>query len=189
MKELEERILRDGVVINDGLIKIDSFLNHQVDTKLLGDIAKDIREFFKGRHVDKILTIEASGIAIGYACALEFGCQNFVFARKDKRLTMSDTVYSSEAFSFTKKKDTAITVDKRYIERGENILIVDDFLAEGSSGLALVDICKQAGADVVGYAAAVEKTYQGGRERLEKYGFKVYSAAKIKGVEDGKVIF
>ena len=189
MKELEERILRDGVVINGEIIKIDSFLNHQVDVELLGRIAQDIKHFFAGRTVDKVLTIEASGIAIGYACALAFGCQNFVFARKDKRLTMSDTVYESEAFSFTKKRDTVITVDKKFIERGENILIVDDFLAEGSSGLALVDICKQAGADVVGYAAAVEKVYQGGRERLEKYGFKVYSAAQIKEVRDGEVIF
>jgi len=189
MKELEQEILKNGIIINEEIVKIDSFLNHQINIPLFMAIAKDIKEHFKGQKVDKILTIEASGISIGFAVGLEYGIKNFVFAKKSKSEIVGTNVYKSEVYSFTKKMMCTITIDKKFISPGENVLIVDDFLAAGSAGVGLVDICRQAGANVVGFAAAVEKTFQGGRKRIEALGVKVYSCAAIKSIENNTIIF
>ncbi len=189
MKELEQEILKNGIIINDEIVKIDSFLNHQIDIPLFMKLAKDIREFFKDQKVDKILTIETSGIALAFAVGLEYGVKNFVFAKKNKSAIVGNDNYTSQIFSFTKKSTNTVTVDKKFINKGENILIVDDFLAGGNAGVGLIDICRQAGANVVGFAAAVEKLFQGGREKIEALGVKVYSGAAIKSIENNTIIF
>lgn len=189
MKELEQEILQNGIIINNEIVKIDSFLNHQINIPLFMDLAKDIKEHFKGQKVDKILTIEASGIALGFAVGLEYGVKNFVFAKKSKSAIVGTNVYQSEVYSFTRKMTSTVTIDKKFVSPGENVLIVDDFLAAGSAGVGLVDICRQAGANVVGFAVAVEKLFQGGRERIEALGVKVYSGAAIKSIENNTIIF
>ncbi len=189
MKELEQEILQNGIIINNEIVKIDSFLNHQINIPLFMDLAKDIKEHFKGQKVDKILTIEASGIALGFAVGLEYGVKNFVFAKKSKSAIVGTNVYQSEVYSFTRKMTSTVTIDKKFVSPGENVLIVDDFLAAGSAGVGLVDICRQAGANVVGFAVAVEKLFQGGRERIEALGVKVYSGAAIKSIENNTIVF
>ncbi|MBQ9266361.1 MAG: xanthine phosphoribosyltransferase [Bacilli bacterium] len=189
MKELEKEILEKGIIINSEIVKIDSFLNHQINIELFMKIAQHFKKHFGDRKVDKIMTIETSGIALAFAAALEFKTKNLVFAKKNKSAITGDNVYKSEVYSFTKKKTNTITIDKMYVQPGENILIVDDFLAAGSAGCGLIDICRQAGANVVGFAVAVEKSFQGGRKKIEDLGVKVYSGASIKSIENGTIIF
>ena len=189
MKELEERILKDGVAIGDDILKVDSFLNQQIDTALLDNMGKEIAKIFADEKPTKVLTVEASGIAIAAAAAFHMGKLPLVFAKKSKPSTMVDDFYTAESFSFTKGTKSNLYVSKKYIGSGERVLIVDDFLAMGNSGLALCDIVKQAGATVVGYTAAVEKQYQGGADKIRELGVKVQSLAVIKEMHDGKITF
>ena len=189
MKLLEERIIEDGIIINNDILKVDSFLNHQIDVSLVRAIAKEIDSEYKAFGVNKILTIETSGIAFAYAAAEEMGNLPLVFAKKSKSLTVGNDVYKAEVKSFTRNITSTITVAEKYLNKGDVILIVDDFLAEGNASLGLIDLCNQAGAKVVGVAVAVEKGFQGGREKLENLGLKVYSAARIKEFKDNKPVF
>ena len=189
MKSLEERILKDGVIINNDILKVDSFLNHQIDVALARNLAKEITETFKGYGVNKILTIETSGIAFAYAVAQEMGDLPLVFAKKSKSATVGNDVYTSQVKSFTRNINSQITVSEKYLKRGDKVLIVDDFLAEGNASLGLIDLCKQAEATVLGVAVAVEKGFQGGRNRLEALGLRVYSGANVKAFVDNKPVF
>ena len=189
MKSLEERILKDGVIINNDILKVDSFLNHQIDVALARNLAKEITETFKGYGVNKILTIETSGIAFAYAVAEEMGNLPLVFGKKSKSLTVGNDVYKADIKSFTRNTVSTVTVANKYLKPGDTVLIVDDFLAEGNAAFGLLDICGQAGAKVVGVAVAIEKSFQGGRARLEAEGLKVYSGANVKEFKDNKPVF
>ena len=189
MKLLEQRILEDGIIIDNDILKVDSFINHQIDVSLVRSIAKEINEEFKAFGVNKILTIETSGIAFAYAAAEVMGDLPLVFAKKSKSATVGNDVYKSEVKSFTRNIVSPITVAEKYLNKGDVVLIVDDFLAEGNASLGLIDLCKQAGAKVVGVAVAIEKGFQPGRKRLEELGIKVYSAANVKAFVDNKPVF
>lgn len=188
MKELEERIQEDGIVIDNEILKVDSFINHQIDTRLLNDVCTYLVAPFHG--VDKVLTIETSGIAFALGAAQKLGNIPLVFAKKSKsKIVDADHVYTAMVKSFTRGIVSPIYVDKRFIKSGEKILIVDDFLAEGNAILGLIEICRQAGAQVVGAAVAIEKSFQGGHAKIEALGIPVVSAADIRGFENGKVLF
>jgi len=190
MKALEEKILSNGVVINNEILKVDSFLNYQINVKMLREICKFIVSHFKNQRIDKILTIEASGIAFALGVAIELNNIDLVFAKKCKSsVTFNDENYTSLVHSFTHNIDNNIYVKRDFIKEGENILIVDDFLAEGNAAIGLVRICKQAKANIVGVAAGIEKTFQGGRNRLESMGVKVCSCARIEGFNNNVPVF
>ena len=189
MKELEERILNDGIIINNDILKVDSFLNHQIDVSLTRALAKEIAELFKGYKINKILTIETSGLPLSYAVAEELGDLPLVFGKKSKSLTVGNDVYKAEIKSFTRNINSTVTVAQKYLKPSDMVLIVDDFLAEGNASLGLLDLCNQAGAKVVGVAVAIEKGFQGGRDKLEALGLKVYSGANIKAFIDNKPVF
>jgi xanthine phosphoribosyltransferase len=189
MKELEERIRRDGFVVNNDILRVDSFINEQIDSGLLMRICEEITKPFVGK-VDKVLTIEASGIAFGLGAALCLGKCPLVFAKKSKSQTVdTSNLYTATVKSFTRGSLSPILIDKRFLKKGERILIVDDFLAEGNASRGLLDLCAQAGARVVGVAVAIEKRFQGGRAFLEKEGYPVVSAASISGFCQGQVLF
>ena len=189
MKLLEDRILEDGVIINNDILKVDSFINHQIDVSLVRALAKEINNEFKGLGINKILTIETSGIAFAYAVAEEMADLPLVFAKKSKSATVGDDVFKAEIKSFTRNICSTVTVRNKFLKPSDTVLIVDDFLAEGNAALGLLDICDQAGAKVVGLAVAIEKRFQGGRDKLEKLGLKVYSGASIKEFKDNRPVF
>ena len=189
MKILEERILKDGIIINNDILKVDSFLNHQIDVELTRLLAKEIAYVFKGYDINKVLTIETSGLPVSFAVAEELGNVPLVFAKKSKSATVGDDVYRTEIKSFTRNTVSKITVANKYLNSGDAVLIVDDFLAEGNAALGLLDLCNQAGAKVVGVAVEVEKGFQGGRNKLEALGLKVYSGANVKAFVDNKPVF
>ena len=186
MKELKDRILKDGKVIGSDILKVDSFLNHQIDTELLDKIGKFFSEKFSG--VTKILTIEASGIAYAVATARYYNNIPMVFAKKSKSKIVDDNIYKTEIKSFTRGTSSTVTVCKDYLTKNDKVLIVDDFLAEGNAALGLIDLCNQAGASVVGVAIVIEKGFQGGRKKIEDLGIHVESAAIIDRFDSGKVI-
>ena len=189
MKLIEEKILKDGHIINDDIIKVDSFLNHQIDTKLLKDFASEVKKEFADVRVDKVLTIETSGLPIAFAIAEAFGYVPMVFAKKSKSAITDDNVYKANTKSFTRNIECEITVSKKYLLKDENILIVDDFLAEGNAAMGLIKMCKEASSNVVGVVSVIEKTFQGGRKRIEEAGIKVFSGASIKAFKNNKPIF
>jgi xanthine phosphoribosyltransferase len=189
MKELEERIRKDGFVIDNDILRVDSFINEQIDSGLLMRICQEITKPFVGK-VDKVLTVEASGIAFGLGAALCLGNCPLVFAKKSKSKTVdTSNLYTAEVKSFTRGTLSPILIDKRFLKKGERVLIVDDFLAEGNASLGLINLCDQAGVQVVGVAVAIEKRFQGGRAILEGKGYPVVSAASIAGFQKGQVIF
>lgn len=181
MKSLEERIRKDGVVIGDDILKVDSFLNHQIDCQLLEDMAKEWHKEFGDAKVDKILTIEASGIAMASFVAKEYGVP-LLFAKKAKTRNLAGDVYTTKVVSFTHSTTYDVMVSKKYLNQGENVLIIDDFLANGEALKGLIDLCKQAGANVVGCGVSIEKGFQAGGDTLRKMGYKVVSLARIKAM-------
>ena len=187
MKLLEDRILEDGVIINNDILKVDSFLNHQIDVSLTRALAKEIAAEFP--TAKKVLTIETSGIPLAFAVAEELGNVPLVFAKKSKSATVGNDVYTAVVKSFTRNINSQITVSEKYLKRGDKVLIVDDFLAEGNAALGLLDLCNQAGAKVVGAAVEIEKGFQGGRDKLEALGLKVYSGANVKAFVNNKPVF
>jgi len=188
MKTLEKKILDDGVIINNDIIKVDSFLNHQIDVKTIKNIAKHIVSHFP--DAEKVLTIETSGIAIAYAVAEALNDIPLVFAKKSKSaINDCSNVYMSEIKSFTRNAVSQVTVDKRFIKEGEKVLIVDDFLAEGNAALGLIDIVKQAKATPIGVGVAISKGFQGGMDKVRALGVPCYSVANILAFENNKPIF
>ena len=178
MNILQQKILTEGKVLQGGILKVDGFLNHQLDVAFLTELGKDIYDIFKDCEVDKILTVEASGIGIACFAAQFFNCRVLV-AKKSKSANISDDVYSAQVFSYTHKTDNNIVVSKEYLHSGENVLIVDDFLASGNATIGLADVVEKAGAKVVGVCCAIEKTFQGGYKRLADRGYNVHSLARI----------
>ena len=183
MQLLEDRIRKDGRVIGDDVLKVDSFLNHQIDTLLMDSIGAEFYRLFSDVKVDRVLTIEASGIAAAVMTAKYFSCP-LVFAKKSKTVNQSADVYVSKAFSFTHKTENTVTVSKEYIHSGENVLIIDDFLANGCALRALRDIVIQAGANPVGAGIVIEKAFQPGGDELRAEGLRVESLARIKSMSE-----
>ena len=181
MQQLIERIKRDGVVKPGGVLKVDSFLNHQIDPKLSYDMAREIHRLFENEDVNKILTIEASGIGMAVLTGLVFDCP-VGFAKKDD-------VYATTVYSFTHQVSKQVLVSKRYLNPGDRVLIVDDFLANGAALEGLCDIVEQAGATVVGAAIAIEKAFQPGGEKLRARGLRIESLARIESMSDDSIVF
>ena len=183
MKLLEERILKDGIVAPGGVLKVDSFLNHQIDIYLYNEIGKEFKRLFSDVKVDRILTIEASGIGIACVAAQYFGVP-VVFAKKAKSKNIIGDVYTSSVQSFTYGKTYDITVSVKFLRQGENVLIIDDFLANGKAALGLMDIVEKAGAKVSGVGIVIEKGFQKGGAQLRAMGVKVKSLAIVKSMDD-----
>lgn len=188
MKLLEERILADGEVLTGDVLKVDGFLNHQIDPKLMKTLGEEFARLFKDSNITKILTIEVSGIAPAVFAGIALDVP-VVFARKHKTITMNDQQYSAEVYSYTKKITSKITVAKKYLNKDDNILIIDDFLAHGQASLGLIDICHQADAHVAGLGIVIEKSFQPGRKLIEETGIRIESLARIDSFENGKITF
>lgn len=188
MKRLEERILKDGVVLGDNVLKVDNFLNHQIDPVLMQAIGNEFAELFKGRGINKIITIESSGIAPAVFAGLAMGVP-VVFARKHKSLTLVDNMYSASVYSFTKNVTNEIAVSKSFLDSSDNVLLIDDFLANGQAAIGLLEICEKAGAKVSGMGIVIEKSFQKGRQIVEESGIEIASLARIAAFEDGVVKF
>lgn len=189
MDFLEEKILNDGTVIGTEIIKVDNFLNHQLDVELLEKMGEHFAECFSDCGITKILTVESSGIAVACMTALKMGNLPVVFAKKTIPSTLTDDYYIAKAISFTKGIENNIVVSKKFLNENDKILIIDDFLATGEAAKALIQITREAGAEIVGVGAAIEKSFQGGRTYIEEQGIRVVSLARIKAIENGKVIF
>lgn len=182
MNFLEERIIKYGVIKEGNFLKVDNFLNHQIDIDVIRQMAYEFQRRFKGETVTKILTIEASGIAIATLVGLLFNVP-VVFAKKSATANCTDDRYVSEAYSFTHKRMNKVLVSKPYINAGEKVLIVDDFLADGEAAHALIDLVHQAGADVVGIGIAIEKGQQQGGRKLREEGYHLESIAIIESMD------
>lgn len=189
MDLLKRKILNDGKVIGEDIVKVDSFLNHQLDIGLLMVIGKEIRRRFSHMDINKILTIESSGIGIAAIAATYLDLVPVVFAKKAQPNTMSDEFYGAEVKSFTKGTVSIARISKEFLNKNDKVLIIDDFMAHGEAALGLCSLVEQAGGQVCGIAAVIEKEYQGGSRRLREAGYFVDSLAVIEKVEDGKIIF
>lgn len=183
MRELEERIKQEGIVREGNVLKVDSFLNHQCDVALYADMGDEWARRFAGRPVDKILTIEASGIGIACVAATRFNNAPVVFARKSQSINLDGEQYVARVHSYTHGNDNTVIVAKRFLNKGEHVLIIDDFLANGCALDGLIEICEQAGAIVEGIGIAVEKGFQPGGRRLREKGFDVQSLAIVKSMD------
>ncbi len=189
MKLLEERIRREGSIRPGGILKVDSFLNHQIDTALLYEISKEFKRLFGNERIDKILTIESSGIAMASMTAYLFSVP-LVFAKKSRTKNIADDVYAVEIPSFTHGNTNTVVVSKEYLMRGDRVLIIDDFLATGAALVGLKQIVEMAGGTVVGAGIAVEKAFQGGGDKLRSEGLRVESLARIASMsDDGDIVF
>lgn len=188
MRLLKDKIRTEGIVLNNSILKVDAFLNHQIDPELMMELGREFSKRFADKKVTKILTIESSGIAVALTTALFFHVP-VVFARKQKSATMNENLYSTKVFSFTKNVTNNVSVSKKFLPPGENILILDDFLANGEAAMGLVDLVHQAGSNVVGIGIVIEKSFQPGRKRLIEAGYQVESLARIKAFEKGQIVF
>lgn len=188
MKTLIERILSEGENLGGGILKVDSFVNHQVDPKLMDEAGKEFARLFQDVKATKILTAEISGIAPAVATGLHLGIP-VVYARKRKPITMPDQVLLTLAPSHTKGRTVELIVSPEYLSGGERVLIIDDFLATGATIMGLVELAKIAGAKLVGIGALIEKTFEDGRKHLESLGVPIISLAPILSMDEDKIVF
>ena len=189
MKLLEDRILKDGHIGADNVLKVDSFLNHQIDVSFVCELGKEFYRLFKDENITKILTIEASGIGIACLAAQYFGVP-VVFAKKTKTINIYSDTYNATVHSYTHKKDYDIVVSKEFLSKEDNVLIIDDFLAKGSALTALLMLIEKAGAKTAGAGIVIEKAYQGGGNLVRDMGIRVESLAKIKSIsKKGGIVF
>ncbi|AMG19047.1 xanthine phosphoribosyltransferase [Staphylococcus saprophyticus] len=188
MDLLKQKVEADGVVIDEKILKVDGFLNHQIDARLMHDVGQTFYEQFKDEGITKILTIEASGIAPAIMAAMHFDVP-CLFAKKAKPSTLKKGVYQAEIHSFTKNTTSTVVVSDEFLGENDRVLIIDDFLANGDASLGLNEIVKQAKATTVGIGIVVEKSFQPGRERLEEAGLTVSSLCKVASLSGNKVTF
>lgn len=189
MELLENRIRKDGEVLPGNILKVSSFLNHQIDVFLLDEMGKEFKRLYDNTEVTKILTIESSGIAVAYPVAREFKVP-LVFAKKHQSSNVNGEMLSTVVWSYTHSEYYNVVVQKRYISPEDKVLLVDDFLANGSALNGLIDLVEQAGAKVAGVCIAIEKGFQNGGEEIRKKGYRIESLAKIKKMnEDGSIVF
>lgn len=188
MKLLMEKIEQEGRVLSESVLKVDRFLNHQIDPKLMQEIGKEFANRFANQKITKILTLESSGIAPAVMTGLLLDVP-VIFARKKKSLTMTDDLLTAKVFSFTKQEENEISVSNQFLTENDWILIIDDFLANGQASLALIEIVKKAKAELAGIGIVIEKTFQDGGKILREQGIRVESLAQIESLENGKVTF
>lgn len=188
MRLLEERIKKDGQVLGEDVLKVDNFLNHQVDPELMAAMGEEFKRLFEGAPITKILTVESSGIAPAVFSGLAFHVP-VVFARKHKSLTLQDNMYSATVYSYTKKVNNHISISKKFLNENDRVLVIDDFLANGQAVEGLLEVIDQAGAQLEGVGIVIEKTFQKGRELLDQRGIHVESLARIAAFEQGEVVF
>lgn len=189
MEKLKEKILTEGRISGNDILKVDSFLNHQLDVAFLNEIGKEFSKRFEGEKIDKILTIEASGIAIASIASQHFGNVPVVFAKKVESKNLDKDVYESEVYSFTKAKNYTIRVSKRYLNKGENILVLDDFLANGRAAIGLNELVEQAQANLVGVGIVIEKGFQDGAKLLDEKNINLQSLVVLESIESGRIKF
>ena len=191
MKELEDRIRRDGIVREGNVLKVDNFLNHQCDVALYDHMGAEWARLFAGKRIDKILTIEASGIGIACVAATHFGGVPVVFARKTESKNLDGDQYRTNITSYTKGREYQVIVAKRFLTAGEHVLIIDDFMAMGCAMNGLLQICDEAGVVVEGIGIAIEKGFQPGGDELRRRGYQVESLAIVKSMnaETGEIVF
>lgn len=188
MRFVEDKILESGVIVNDDILKVDSFLNHQIDTEFALRIGKEFADSFG--EFNKVLTIETSGVAFAITTAMAKGNCPIVFAKKSKSAIVDAlSCYHADIKSFTRGVVSDVTVNKKYLNNGDKVLIVDDFLAEGNAALGLISIARQAGAEIVGVCAVINKIFQGGEKKINDLGIKVVSGARISSIENGDLKF
>lgn len=188
MKKLEERILRDGQVLGENILKVDSFLTHQVDFSLMKEIGQVFAEAVKDAGITKVVTIEASGIAPAVYVAEALGLP-MIFAKKAKNITMTEGILTAEVYSFTKQMTSTVSITGKFLNSDDKVLIIDDFLANGQAAKGLITIIEQAGAQVEAVGIVIEKSFQDGRQLLETSGYRVLSLARIAGFEKGQIVF
>jgi len=188
MDILKQRILEDGIVLDGNILKVDSFLNHQIDVHLLDDIGEEFYRRFSGEHITKILTVESSGISVACAVGRIFKVP-VLFAKKGNVKTLDEAAYREESYSFTKKESYYMNVSKKYMSHDDTILIIDDFLANGIAIDALLGIIDQSGAKLVGVGIVIEKEFQKGGKKLREAGIRLESLARIASMENGNIKF
>ncbi|MDN6196100.1 MAG: xanthine phosphoribosyltransferase [Atopostipes suicloacalis] len=189
MSYLKEKITKDAIVLNESVLKVDSFLNHQIDPKVLKEVTNEIVEYFKKKEITKVMTIEASGIAPAIQIAAYFNVP-MLFAKKAEPSTLENTeLYETEVHSYTKNKTSRVLVSKKYLSADDKVLIIDDFLANGEAALGLIDLVKQADGEVAGVGICVEKSFQPGRQKLEDAGVDIYSICRVSSLKNNQVSF
>jgi len=189
MSYLKERILKDGHVIDNSILRIDSFLNHQIDPVVITEIEQEFYDYFKDKGITKIFTIEASGIAPAIMTAAHFKVP-MLFAKKTEPSTLKNKdYYATDIHSYTKNKTSQVIISPDYLSPDDNVLIIDDFLANGQAALGLIDLIEQAGASCAGVGICVEKSFQKGRDLLDEKGVDVYSICRISSLENNEVHF
>ncbi|GAA0055299.1 UNVERIFIED_CONTAM: xanthine phosphoribosyltransferase [Streptococcus canis] len=188
MQLLEERILRDGNILGENILKVDNFLTHQVDYRLMKEIGKVFAQKYTDAGITKVVTIEASGIApaVYAAEALEVP---MIFAKKHKNITMTEGILTAEVYSFTKQVTSTVSIAGKFLSEEDKVLIIDDFLANGQAAKGLIEMIGQAGAQVVGVGIVIEKSFQNGRQLIEDMGIEVTSLTRIKNFENGELNF
>ena len=188
MEKLVERIKTHGNVLGEGVLKVDQFLTHQVDYELMKEIGTVFAQRFQGSGITKVVTIEASGIAPALYTAEQLQVP-MIFARKAKSLTMDEELLTASVYSFTKQVTSQVSISKKFLSSDDKVLIIDDFLANGQAAKGLIELCQQAGANVVGIGIVIEKSFQSGRQLLEEMGIPVVSLARIASLSEGQVSF
>ena len=188
MKILEDMILENGKVINEDILKVNSFINHQVNSKLMKKIGIEFADHFKNNYITKVFTIESSGIAPAVMTSYELDVP-LVILKKQTASTLTENIYQTKVKSFTKNCEYSLTLSKEYISPDDRVLIIDDFLANGEASKGAINLVEQAGASVNGVGIVIEKSFQPGRKYLEDRGYEVYSLARIKSLKDNKIEF
>ena len=188
IKALEQKILSEGKVFPGNVLKVGSFLNHQLDVDFLMQMGEEIKNIFETENITKILTVEASGIAIAVTVAAHLHVP-VVFAKKNKTNNISDSVYSAKVYSYTHAKEYTIVIEKKYLTKDDNVLIVDDFLAHGNAINGLIEIVNSANASVAGVSCAIEKGFQKGGDALREKGVRVESLAIVETMSDDSLTF
>ncbi len=185
---LEDKIRRQGIIIDNRILKVDSFINQQLDPDIYREIGERMAQHFAARPLTKILTIEASGIAVALATAYELHLP-VVFARKQSQSVMTDDLHRTQIHSYTKDRDYQVTVAKEFLGAGEHVLIVDDFLAQGEAALGLARLVETAGSQVAGIGIGIEKSFQPGADRIRRAGYALHSLVRIAAFADNQVVF
>jgi len=185
---LKDKILKDGIALNSEVLKVDSFINHQVDVNLMKEIGIEFANYFRNKNITKVFTIETSGIAPAVFTSLELNVPLVILKKQNSKI-LNDNFYTTEVKSFTKNTTYNLTLSKNYIDTNDNILIIDDFLANGEAAKGAIKLIENANAKVAGIGIVIEKAFQPGRNFLEASGYDIYSLARIKSLDNTKINF
>lgn len=188
MKLLEDMILERGIAVNEDILKVDSFVNHQVDARLMKEIGKEFYEHFKNQGITKVATIESSGIAPALMTALAFDVPMLILKKQPSRI-LNENLYQTVVTSYTKETSYELTLSKDFISENDHVLIIDDFLANGEAATGAIRLIRKSHATIAGVGALIEKSFQPGREKLKEQGIEVYALARISKMSEGKVEF